>query len=176
MKLQIAKPAIEAWRNALRRAGPNEVGGILFGEHIGEAEFRVVEVTYQRRQGDESAFRRKGRLARRELKRMSTEHEHNYERFNYLGEWHSHPNASVFPSVRDTLTIREILDHPDTAANFLVLLIVRLTQTGALEMSAHTFLASGQILECEIEIQDAASEQDLHHETVELGNSTCRPA
>ena len=92
---------------------------------------------------------------------MSAKHGHNYERFNYLGEWHSHPNAPAVPSPRDSLTIREILDHPETDANFLVLLIVRLTRTEVLEMSAHAFLASGQILECEIEIQETTIERDL---------------
>ena len=91
---------------------------------------------------------------------MSARRQNNYERFNYLGEWHSHPNALVYPSARDSLTMWEILDHPDTIANFLVLLIVGLTHTESLEMSAHAFLASGQILDCEIEIQTGASDQD----------------
>lgn len=160
MKLLIATSEIEALRNALRLAGGNEIGGVLFGEHTGDAQFRVVEMTYQRRQGDKTAFRRRGRTARRELKRMSARRQNDYERFNYLGEWHSHPNAPVYPSARDSLTIREILDHPDTVANFLVLLIVRLTDTEILETSAHAFLASGHILECEIEIQTGASDQD----------------
>ena len=56
--------------------------------------------------------------------------------------------------------MREILDHPDTIANFLVLLIVRLAHTESLELSAHAFLASGHILECEIEIQRNAPDQD----------------
>ena len=160
MKLLIANEEIETLRSALRLAGENEIGGLLFGEHTGDAQFRVAEMTYQIRQGDETAFRRRGRTARRELKRMSAKRHNDYERFNYLGEWHSHPNALVYPSARDSLTIREILKHPDTIANFLVLLIVRLTHTQRLEMSANAFLASGHILECEIEIQTRTSGQD----------------
>ncbi|MCY3701543.1 MAG: Mov34/MPN/PAD-1 family protein [Rhodospirillales bacterium] len=160
MKLLIAKQKIEALRNALRLAGGNEIGGVLFGEHTGDAQFRVVELTYQHRQGDETAFRRRGRTARRELKRMSAKRQNDYKRFNYLGEWHSHPNALALPSVRDSLTIREILEHSDTNANFLVLLIVRLAQTEHLEMSAHAFLASGHTLECEIQVETGVSEQD----------------
>ena len=160
MKLLIEKQEIEALQDALRLARGNEIGGVLFGEHTGDAQFRIVEMTYQRSKGDETAFRRRGRTARRELKRMSAKRQNDYERFNYLGEWHSHPNAPPYPSARDTLTMRGILKHRGTAANFLVLLIVRLTHFESLEMSAHSFLASGHILECEIEVVTGKSEQD----------------
>ena len=151
MKLRIDNKTTEDWRSALLVAGSKEIGGILFGEHVGEADFRIVEATLQRRMGNEVAFRRKARIARREIKRMSTRYGHDHERYNYLGEWHSHPNAPATPSTRDRRTIREILSHPDTDANFLVLLIIRLAEGGFLEMSARCFLASGHDLNCEIE-------------------------
>ncbi len=161
MKLRVDSKMLEAWRTALQKAGSKEIGGVLFGEHVDQDDFRIVAATQQRRMGDEVAFRRKARTARRELKRMSARHGHNHERFNYLGEWHSHPNAPAVPSERDCRTIREILSHPDTDAIFLVLLIVRLADADSLEMSAHSFLASGHVLECEIQIQASNSKLDF---------------
>lgn len=159
MKLRIAQKTLEAWRSALGSAGTKEVGGVLFGEHVGAEDFRVVEITKQRRKGGEVSFRRKSREAKRALKRLSKTHGHNYTRFNYLGEWHSHPNAPVMPSQRDCLTMQSLLADPDSDAYFLVLIIVRINGFGQIELSANTFLASGHMLECSIQIED--SQKDI---------------
>lgn len=150
MKLRIAQKTIEGWAAALGRARHREIGGILFGEHVGEADFRIVEATTQARGGNDVAFRRKAGKARRDLKALARRHGNDPERFNYLGEWHSHPNAPAAPSRVDELTMKELLADPDTNVNFLVLLINRLTDRGALEMSAVAYLASGQKIPCEI--------------------------
>ena len=66
----------------------------------------------------------------------------DYTRFNYLGEWHSHPLFSVQPSSKDHATMRELATDRSVGANFLVLLVFRL-QGQRLEGSAHTYLPDG---------------------------------
>lgn len=141
------------WVAALEKAGSREIGGVLFGEHVGESDFRIVEATEQRRRGRAVSFRRKGSDARRALNQYSKAHGHDHSRFNYLGEWHSHPGAPVAPSSVDIVTMENLVTHPKTVANFLVLVIVRLSGQRRFEISANAFLKSGHVLACDIEIE-----------------------
>jgi hypothetical protein len=50
---------------------------------------------------------------------------HDYKRFNYLGEWHSHHSFELIPSREDHLTMMQIANDPAVGANFVVLLIVK---------------------------------------------------
>jgi len=50
----------------------------------------------------------------------------DFQRFNYLGEWHSHPSFSVLPSPEDVGTMIDIVENPRSEITFAVLLIVRL--------------------------------------------------
>jgi hypothetical protein len=62
-----------------------------------------------------------------------------YQRFNYLGEWHSHPMFAVTPSARDHQTMQDIVEDPDVGARFAVLLVVRLEEGGNLEGSVTVY-------------------------------------
>lgn len=111
---------------ALRKAGTAEIGGILMGEHVGESEFAVREITVQAHGGTFASFVRALQAVLGPLARFFRRRGHDYRRFNYLGEWHSHPSFACEPSGRDEGTMWEIVDDPDVGANFAVLLIVRL--------------------------------------------------
>ena len=150
MKLRIAKKTADSWVTALLRARFREIGGILFGEHVGDADFRVVEATIQSRGGNHATFRRNSAKARRDLKTLSRRHGDDPARFNYLGEWHSHPRSPVAPSSVDEITMRGLLTDPDATVNFLVLLIIRLSDFYTLEISAVAYLVSGHKIPCEI--------------------------
>ncbi len=152
MKLLIDKEILESWRMALIEAKQNEVGGILFGEHIDNEEFRLVEFTIQKKQGNKASFRRKANEARKSLKNLSKAYGNEHAQFNYLGEWHSHPNSLAIPSEMDIETMQSILNDESSVANFLVLMVLKVNHENFIEMSASTFLASGHILECQIEI------------------------
>jgi len=169
MKLKIDQKTLEDWKAALVKAKDKEVGGVLFGEHLGERDFQLIEFTQQRRRGDVVSFRRKGREAKRSLKRLSAAHGNDHTRFNYLGEWHSHPNAPAVPSQRDCLTMQNLLADPKTDAHFLVLIILRINGSRNIEMSANAFLASGHILECAIEIENTPKEPQ--HDRMEPQNN-----
>ena len=159
MKLRIQQRTLEIWVNLLRKAGTKETGGILFGEHVDNDEFRLLEITKQRRKGDEVSFRRKPREAKRSLKKLRAAYDNDHTRFNYLGEWHSHPNAPAIPSRLDGETMQGLLADPKSDAHFLVLIIVRLNERDELELSANAFLASGHILECEVIIEPDTKEK-----------------
>jgi hypothetical protein len=63
----------------------------------------------------------------------------DYERFNYLGEWHSHPSFTTRPSRSDVRSMYRIVSEPSVGANFAALVIVRLAARAELEMSACVF-------------------------------------
>lgn len=156
MKLRIPKTTIEHWASDLKAAGQREIGGVLFGEQIAVGDFRLVEATRQHFLGGTAmTFNRRGGTARKEILRLHEKTGGNPERFNYLGEWHSHPNAPSVPSLQDEITMYELLADQAGAVNFLVLIIVRLEAEARVCIGAQTYVGSGHKLNCEIEIEGA---------------------
>ncbi|TAK20820.1 MAG: hypothetical protein EPO26_16455 [Chloroflexota bacterium] len=125
---------------ALGKAGTQEIGGILMGECLSPGRFRVAEVTVQSRGGTLASFLRSLQHALRPLSRFFARTGHDYTRFNYLGEWHSHPLFEPVPSECDLRSMREIVDDPKVGATFVILLIVRLAEQGVLEETATVFV------------------------------------
>ncbi|WP_193176355.1 Mov34/MPN/PAD-1 family protein [Oricola nitratireducens] len=147
---------IERWASDLKKAGHKEVGGVLFGEQIAEGDFRIVEATRQRFfGGTATTFNRRGGAARKEILALHKKFGGNPERFNYFGEWHSHPNAPAWPSRQDETTMYNLLADQGEAVNFLVLIIVKLDRDARFHIGATTYLASGHKLNCEIDVEGA---------------------
>ena len=145
---------IEQWAVDLKGARRKEIGGVLFGEQISEGDFRIVEATRQRFfGGTATTFKRRGTAARKDILDLHKKVGGDPKRFNYLGEWHSHPNAPAIPSLQDEVTMRELLADQGGAVNFLVLLIVKLDAKARFHIVARSFLASGHALNCDIEIE-----------------------
>jgi len=158
MRLRIPKLIIERWADDLRRSGRKEIGGVLFGEQVAEGDFRIIEATRQRFWGGTATtFKRRGRGARKDVLALHEKFGGDAKRFNYLGEWHSHPNAPAMPSLQDEITMCNLLAEQGAAVNFLVLIIVKLDETGLFHIGAVCYLASGHKLNCEIEIEDHES-------------------
>ena len=63
----------------------------------------------------------------------------DYSRFNYLGEWHSHPTFEAAPSVTDLETMQSIVSDPAVGVNFLTLLVAKLSRGNVLEATATAF-------------------------------------
>lgn len=161
MRIRIERPTIDDWVKHLKRAGPREIGGVLFGEQIDEGYFRIVEATKQRYwSGTNDRFCRKGTQARKDIQSLHRRYGRQPTRFNYFGEWHSHPNAAVVPSLRDEMTMTDLLAEQAGAVNFLVLVVVRILHEGVLELSARAYLASGHILSCEVEVDTKVRDDD----------------
>jgi proteasome lid subunit RPN8/RPN11 len=127
---------------ALQKAGRREVGGILMGEHAGPNLFIVRELTVHRR-GAFASFVRRIEDAIGSLRAFFRQTGHDYARFNYLGEWHSHPSFSPYPSGKDDLSMLQIVQDETVGANFAVLLILKLSPEGELVSTAHTYLPDG---------------------------------
>lgn len=126
----------------LRVAGSCEIGGLLMGEHVGPDTFRVLDLTVDQGGGSFARFLRSFRRHGRGLLAFFRKTGGQFQRFNYLGEWHSHPSFGLDPSGTDLATMRGIVDDPRVGANFAVLLIVRLSRHGILEARATHHLPS----------------------------------
>lgn len=122
---------------ACLRAGRHETGGMLFGEHVDDDVFRVIEATVEG-QGAVASFLRAltGGLERLEAFFQRTKRD--YRRFNYLGEWHSHPSFALYPSPADDNAMFEIVEDVRTGARFAVSLIVKV-RDGRLEVAAFSY-------------------------------------
>lgn len=132
MRLVLPREIREQIETALREAGRNEIGGILMAEHIAENAFRVQSVTIQRRGGSFAAFLRVVEAFIGPLKNFFRRTDYNYTKFNYIGEWHSHPSFVPKPSETDHQTMQSIINDPETGAFFVVLMIVKLNKDDAL--------------------------------------------
>jgi [CysO sulfur-carrier protein]-S-L-cysteine hydrolase len=140
MKVLLPNPITKQLVLALRQAGRREIGGILMGEHVDTDTFRVKAITVQPIGGTPFSFRRMFRNILRPLRRFFRETNYNYTKFNYLGEWHSHPSFSPEPSPIDDDTMWELAQDPQVGANFIVLLIVRLAAPSKLEGTVTVYL------------------------------------
>lgn len=141
MQVLLAPQVTKRLGRELRGAGNREIGGLLLAEHVGEDLFRVVEISVQRRGGTHVGFMRDPRQHQRQLKSFFRRTGADYTRFNYLGEWHSHPSFSVDPSPTDCETMQSIVKNPAVGVNFLVLLVCRRNADGTVEASATAFVA-----------------------------------
>jgi len=161
---------IERWATDLKRAGRKEIGGVLFGEQIAEGDFCIVEATRQRFfGGTATTFKRRGRGARKEILALHDKFGGDPERFNYFGEWHSHPNAPAWPSLQDEITMYNLLADQGGIVNFLVLIVVKLDEQARFHIDARTYLASGHKLNCEIEIEGAETDTVDYAPSVDEG-------
>src|SRR3954471_14861148 len=95
-------------KKALRDASSREVGGILMAEHVGLETFSFSELTIHRR-GTFASFVRRVEDALGFLRAFFRLKNHDYTRFNYIGEWHSHPSFAPVPSATDDASMREII-------------------------------------------------------------------
>jgi len=126
MKLILPRKITAQWRPALRSAGRREIGGVLLGEFVNPETFRLLEITVQTDGGTVSHFVRDPKRHEAAIQRFFEQTGHQYQRFNYLGEWHSHPSFGTHPSSDDIHSMYGIVRDQDVGANFAILLIVRL--------------------------------------------------
>jgi proteasome lid subunit RPN8/RPN11 len=138
MQILLSLEIVNQFAAELRSAGSREIGGLLFGEHIGSDAFRVVEITVQKRGGTHGSFVRNPEEHIEQLRQFFGKTGEDHTRFNYLGEWHSHPSFPPIPSPHDIETMYGMLNDPEVGANFLALLILR-RRGDSLEMSATVF-------------------------------------
>jgi integrative and conjugative element protein (TIGR02256 family) len=146
MQLLLAPQVIRRLQRELRRAGRREIGGLLMGEHVGDELFRVVEISVQRSGGTDACFIRHPRDHKAQLEKFFARTGNDYARFNYLGEWHSHPSFEPIPSGTDLQTMQLIVEDSDVGVNFLVLLVCKRAADGVIKATAVVFRAATEAL------------------------------
>jgi integrative and conjugative element protein (TIGR02256 family) len=139
MQILLELPEAKRLLEELKRARGREIGGLLMGEYLGDEMFRLAELTVQRDGGTRTHFQRDPTKHKEQLDEFFRRTSNDYARFNYLGEWHSHPTFAPFPSEEDIASMQELVEDASTNVNFLVLIIVRLTGAASLEMTATAF-------------------------------------
>lgn len=138
LEVNISDTIVKKIKRELRAAGKRETGGILMAEQIKENTFSILDFSVDRIAGTESGFRRHEAEHVRALDTFLEQHNNNYSKYNYLGEWHSHPSFSVQPSLIDMNTMTKMVNR-DITVKFAALLIVRLDFWFKLSASATLF-------------------------------------
>ena len=132
----------------LRNSNNREIGGVLFAEQLAYGEFSLLETTFHTSDGNTFTFDRDIVKARKDIRRFHSYYNGKPQKFNYFGEWHSHPHSTSEPSEVDNSMMWEILSQTDESVNFLVLIIVKLIRQSSLDLNATAFLRSGHKLNC----------------------------
>jgi [CysO sulfur-carrier protein]-S-L-cysteine hydrolase len=145
MKLLLPPKIVKRLRRELR-GRRHEIGGILVGENVGPDTFRLVDVSVQHSGGSLAHFVRDPEHHRQFLAEFFARTGNDFKKFNYIGEWHSHPAFEAVPSGEDIASMFEIVEDPAVGVNFAVLIIARLGRLRRLEISA-TLFRSGIIPE-----------------------------
>lgn len=139
MKLLLPRRVLKQLHSEMRRARRREIGGLLLGEHVGEETFRVVDVTVQRTGGSSAHFVRDPTQHQAQLDSFFARTGADFTRYNYLGEWHSHPSFEPLPSPKDIATMQALVERADVGVNFAVLVIARVGFIGNVQLSASVF-------------------------------------
>jgi len=140
----------------MRRARRREIGGLLLGEHIGDETFRLVDVTVQRSGGSSSHFLRDPAQHQPQLDSFFAETGRDFTRYNYLGEWHSHPSFEPLPSSKDIATMQAIVENAEVGVNFAVLIIARIGFVGGVQISSSLFRPSSRPEDVQIVMESGA--------------------
>jgi integrative and conjugative element protein (TIGR02256 family) len=160
MKLVLPVELVKRLRTELKRAGNREIGGVLVGEHIEAETFKVADLSVQRSGGSRSHFVRDVAHNRAFIDAFFAKTGADYQRFNYLGEWHSHPLFAPLPSTQDAITMRDIVGDPAVGVNFAVLMILSLGWRSTIKLSVTAFRAGATPVAVEVVLEgDAQNER-----------------
>jgi [CysO sulfur-carrier protein]-S-L-cysteine hydrolase len=129
----------ERMRAALAAGGQKEIGGILMGEHVNDETFRICDITVQYKGGTFARFVRLVEYIVGPLRDFFSATNHDYTRFNYMGEWHSHHSFALRPSGTDESTMMNILTDPNLGARFVILLLVKLETANDLQCAVTVY-------------------------------------
>jgi hypothetical protein len=99
---------------------------MLLAEQLKPGRFCIIDFSVDSFSGSHTGFRRDLQAHQNGLDEFFRRTGRDFQRFNYLGEWHSHSSFSVHPSTQDINTMTEIVENQSSRITFAVLLIVRL--------------------------------------------------
>lgn len=139
MRILISDHVIATLQSELKAARRREIGGVLVGERLDGDLFRIADLSVQRDGGSSITFERDPVQHRAFLDDFFARTGYDFQRFNYFGEWHSHPNVLAVPSCKDVQSMYDIVCDDAVNAAFAVLMIARRRLIGGLELSATEF-------------------------------------
>jgi len=151
-KLLIPNDLLKRLNTEVSQAGENEIGGVMVGEHIGDCIFKLVNFSIQHEGGSACHFNRDPQMHHKFLNEFFEKTNHNYKRFNYLGEWHSHPSFPTTPSKADIKSMTELIMDPEQNATFAFLLICRSDSRDKMDIKATVFQPNKKMREAEITV------------------------
>lgn len=124
MKIELTEDVRERMMSCLAKAKRREIGGILMAEQLEPGEFRIVDFSLDDFTGSAAHFVRSPDHHRAALDAFFARTGNDYARYNYIGEWHSHPNHAPFPSATDIHSMHDLLNE-ERSIPFAILLIVK---------------------------------------------------
>lgn len=152
MHLLVPKSIQRRLKRHMLFAGRREIGGILMGEMVGDQRFRIADISVDTVSGSQAHFVRDAEHHERELRAFFERTGADYKRFNYLGEWHSHPSFEVTPSGPDIRAMRNLVEGT-RGVDFAVLFINRLKWMWQMEASATLFVRGYDSCHTEVEFE-----------------------
>jgi proteasome lid subunit RPN8/RPN11 len=111
-------------RIRLKRAEKREIGGILMARQIVPGCFEIVDFSVDERTGGRAHFVRNPVFHNAFLDQFFEKTGHDYENYNYIGEWHSHPRLPILPSLTDLESMEDLVNR-ERNIHFAILLVVR---------------------------------------------------
>ncbi|MDO8975878.1 Mov34/MPN/PAD-1 family protein [Reyranella sp.] len=159
MKLLLPRSVLNRLRHDLKGGKRREIGGLILGEHVEGETFRIVELTVQKTGSSPVHFIRDPSFHQPQLDDFFARTGNDYARFNYMGEWHSHPSFEPLPSTEDIMSMQEIVEDSTVGVNFLVLVIARLIRLDNIQLSAMLFQPHYPPSEIDAVLEDAADQK-----------------
>lgn len=144
LSLALHPDQVQRLADELARARSQEIGGVLVGEQLSPDSFRLVDFSIQRSGGTATCFVCRPAAHSRFLEEFFERTGADYSRFNYLGEWHSHPLFSVAPSPTDVAQMQSLVDEDPERRSFAVLLVARLASGNRVQVCPVAFRSGYQ--------------------------------
>lgn len=122
LKIDVSDKLIDAIFQSSLKEYPKEFGGFLIGYY--EDDFKTLNITDTILpivfKSTKTSFERQTIGVETEFEIFYKQNPSKY----YVGEWHTHPDGTTYPSARDLNTINSILKYPQVVIKTPVFLIV----------------------------------------------------
>jgi len=127
LSIEVKKSLIDQLHQLGLKYYPKEYGGLLIGRYVDNNKTVLIEETVLPKQFKSSSFSFERNL--NGLKRTLTSFFKKSPSLIYVGEWHTHPNGTPYPSMTDSSALRTIVEHDEVFITNPVLLIIGINPT-----------------------------------------------
>lgn len=124
VELVLPTAVVSRMKVSLDRAGDREIGGVLMARQIAPGCFEIIDFSVDELTGARAHFVREPTLHDGFLDEFFERTGRDYTNYNYIGEWHSHPNLPIAPSITDLGSMEDLVNG-ERDIPFAALLVVR---------------------------------------------------